>query len=134
MDATEGKIQEAYWQFLSNLPIKPQGTLALYAYHVPNGIWIPGDPKASARIINSLRSKGWRNGVSDIVIAYPAGGYHGAYIELKRDAKSVISPEQIEWCALTRQVGYYADIVTGLDGAIQATQNFLAGKPPIWKP
>lgn len=105
-------------------------TLADFSYHVPNGIWVPGNPAATARIISSLKAKGFRNGVSDIVIALPIGKFHGAYIELKRDTKSVRRPDQIQWLTLMRSVGYYAALAFGLDEAITRVQEFLLGKDP----
>lgn len=79
-----------------------------------------------------MRRKGFRNGVSDIVIACPVGRYHGAYIELKRDEKAEITDDQKSWIKRMRYAGYYGDIAIGLDWAIETTQNFLSGKPPLF--
>ncbi len=47
-------------------------------------IHIPNEGKRSYSYARRLQRLGMRKGASDLFIAYPAGLYHGAWIELKR--------------------------------------------------
>lgn len=69
-------------------------------------------PNQRAGMMAGLRMKaqGQKKGVSDIVIACPAGKHHGAFLELKRKGGKA-SPEQIEWIKRTAERGYYSLII-----------------------
>ena len=108
---------------------QPRACLADYSYHVPNGVYIPGDAKRSAIIISKLKKQGFKKGVSDIVISFPLHGYHGAYIELKKDKKAPVTDEQKRWLERMQDVGYYTVLAVGLDAAIKCVQDYVAGKP-----
>jgi hypothetical protein len=123
----ESQIQKDFWTYLGMIPVPEGGVLQDYSYAVPNGVWIPGDPKRSARLINSMKAQGFRPGVSDIVIALPRHGFHGAYLELKRDLKSPTSDEQLEWVRRMSRVGYFAEIAHGSADAMAAVQRYLSG-------
>jgi len=109
---------------------------------VPNGTELAGSMAGRARYMASLKSQGFRTGVSDLVIAYPMHGYHGAYIELKRDRKayggpaaiaSAIRNEQKTWLLLMREVNYWTAIAYGLDEFQESVRSYLANKtqPPL---
>ncbi len=65
--------------------------LSILHYHVPNGGY--------RRKIEAyqLKMMGVAAGVPDIVVPIAKKPYHGLYIELKADSKSVISPSQKWW-------------------------------------
>jgi hypothetical protein len=124
----ESQIQKAYWEYLNLIPVfidNWAGSVGDFSYAVPNGTWVPG--QRASKIIGSLLGQGLRPGVSDIVIAYPVGPHHGAYMELKRDRKSKVSDDQIDWLARVRMVGYFGEFCYGLDDAILKTQRYLTG-------
>lgn len=127
-------MQAAFWEYLTKVPVVvPRGMVAHlsdFSFHPPNGVWIPGNPKSSARIINSLRDQGFHPGVSDMVIAYPRHGWHGAFLELKKDKKSPIREEQKVWLNRMRWAGYFCELCVGLDEAIGAVQRYLQGQKP----
>lgn len=56
-------------------------------FHVPNG------GARSPRQAAVLKKAGVRRGIPDLVLAYPAGPYHGLFIELKT-GRNTPTPEQ----------------------------------------
>lgn len=130
MDAPiESVSQAAYFEWLKTVPAPgfPGKRLRDFAYHVPNGQMLPGGSKRRGKYMNFLKAQGLTPGVSDIVIALPVGRYHGAYLEMKRTAKSKVSDEQQKWLDLMKSAGYYSAKVPGLDSAIEHTKLFLRG-------
>lgn len=86
-----------------------------FAYHVPNGVWIPGSPGTTARIMAGLKNQGLKPGVPDIVIALRTReGHPGAYIEQKREKGGRVDPEQRWWISLLQSQGYFACVAKGL--------------------
>lgn len=91
-----------------------------YLLHIPNGgTRHPIEAK-------NLRLQGVRAGVSDYLLAYPANGYHGAWIELKRTSKTnPPTVEQLMWIASMRKVGYFAEVAYGADQAWEFFMHYL---------
>lgn len=91
-----------------------------YLLHIPNG--------GSRHLLEArnLQLQGVRPGVSDYLLAYPANGYHGCWIELKRKDKKV-SPTaaQLIWIHRMKSVGYYADVAYGADQAWEFFMHYL---------
>lgn len=94
-------------------------TLWDYSYAVPNASKLAGSADQRARMMSSMKAQGLKTGVSDLVIALPAAEFHGAYLELKRAKGGRVDPEQAAWCHRMRFAGYFADIVAGLDQAME---------------
>ena len=91
---------------------------------VPNGTQLAGTGQRRAIQMANLKVQGLRPGVSDLVIAYPVNGYHGAYIEMKRvreaymGPKAVLAcvrPEQLDWLWLMYGVGYWVAVAYGAE-------------------
>lgn len=76
-------------------------------YAVPNG----GD--RNMLVAKKLKAEGVKPGVPDLCLPIARGGYHGLYIELKRQKKSQISPEQIAWLQELNGQGYRAEVCKG---------------------
>ena len=57
-------------------------------FAVPNG----GD--RNMLVAKKLKAEGVKKGVPDLCLPLPRGGYHGLYIEMKRQKNGRISPEQ----------------------------------------
>lgn len=128
----ETDVQQAYFEYL-NLRVAPTGALRWYkgklgdyAFSVPNGVFIPGDPKRSAMIMASLKRTGLKPGVSDVMIAWPVYPFHGAFIELKR-GKEEPTDDQQKWLDRMSDAGYYAVCAHGLDDAIRHTEIYCNG-------
>jgi hypothetical protein len=151
--ARESEIQAAYFAWLKTLwawdgvpgffvPVKPEGGISVnrdlctvwhYTFAVPNGMYVPGDPRRTARIIASMKRQGMKNGVSDVMIALPRGKHCGAFIELKRPGENP-TEEQSSWLALTADAGYFATCARGLEDAKAATRMYLDGlEAPRWR-
>lgn len=64
-----------------------------------NGIFIPGPRPVVWRIIAHMKQEGMKKGVADLCLPVARRGYHGLYIEMKRDENSEIKPEQLEFMA-----------------------------------
>lgn len=88
-------------------------------YSIPNG----GDrhPAVAAK----MKAEGVKKGVPDLCLPIARGGYHGLYIELKRQKKSQISPEQVQWIAALRGQGYRAEICLGATEAWDVISDYM---------
>lgn len=66
-------------------------------------------------------------GVSDLFLAYPSGGYHGLWLEMKRTEKSKakVSPLQSEFLAQQREVGYAGEVAYGALHAMEIIKKYL---------
>jgi hypothetical protein len=138
---SEADHQKLCWQWLGL--IRAFGGKAQdYAYMVPNGTQLGGSHRARAAQMANLKAQGFRPGVSDIVIACPSDDYHGAYIELKKDAsayggpkaiksrRAAVRPEQREWIGRMLECGYFATIAWGFDDFKKIMGLFIAGETP----
>ena len=90
-------------------------------FAVPNG----GDRHPA--VASKLKAEGVKKGVPDLCLPIPRGGYHGLYIELKRQKKSQISPEQIAWLQALNGQGYRAEMCLGAAAAWEVIQDYMRG-------
>ena len=73
-------------------------------FAIPNG----AQTRDGARQGAILRHQGARSGVPDLMLAWPVGGLHGMFIEMKT-GKGRMSPNQISWgIYLHNAAGYYS--------------------------
>ncbi len=119
--------------------IIPMMNLQDFSYMVPNGTQLAGSRNRRAAYMASLKAQGFKVGVSDLYISYPAKGYHGAYIELKRDPgaytgpkalRTALRPEQRQWLELMGGVGYWTGVAYGFEDFQRHVKNYLAGISP----
>lgn len=89
-----------------------------WTYAVPNG------GKRHISVAKKLKAEGVKAGVPDICIAYPLNGFHGLYIELKKE-KGRPTESQLEWLNKLGSVGYMAVICKGLDSAMDQINAYL---------
>lgn len=75
-------------------------------YAVPNG------GSRHRKEAMNLKLQGLKAGVPDICLAYPSGGYHGLYIELKV-GKNKPSDKQKEWLSNLSAAGYMTAVCYG---------------------
>lgn len=68
---------------------------------------------------------GMRAGVSDFFIPVPRGGYHGLWVELKRQARSTVSDLQQAWLDKMLALDYAAHVAYGFDDAKKIISNYL---------
>lgn len=93
-----------------------------YMFHPPNG-----GSRHAAEAAN-LKRQGVRSGVPDICLPVPRGGFHGLWIELKRDKYGKLSEPQRDYIRFLSDQGYKAGVCYGADEAIRAIEKYLRGE------
>ena len=88
-------------------------------HHIPNG---GSRNPVEAR---NLRMQGVKAGVPDIFLPCARKGYHGLYIELKRQRGGRVSPEQRQMIADLREQGYKVEVCAGFDAAREVIEEYL---------
>jgi|SRR5579863_3820821 len=122
--ATENQEQRAVVKWLSLHPV-------LKKYYCKNN----NEGKRSESQGWNLKMMGLRPGVSDLLIYYPANGFHGLWVEMKQ-ARNYSPSEMItdSWIAqqefiyIVREVGYAAEFCYGADHAINFIEMYLNGQ------
>ena len=90
-------------------------------YHTPNG---GSRSKAEA---GRFKAEGVKSGVPDICLPVARAGYHGLYIELKRQRDSKTSASQMKWIADLQEQGYRAEVCEGWEPASQVILAYIDG-------
>ena len=93
-------------------------------YHIPNGG--RRDKITGAR----LKAEGVVAGVPDVFLASPRQGFHGLYIEMKRQRGGTVQATQKELITALRQAGYRVEVCKGWWEAREAIENYLTGEIP----
>ena len=71
-----------------------------------------------------MKRAGLKAGVSDIIMLYPSGGYHGACIEVKTKDKKPSAVQRVFLHNVSKQ-NYYAAWFDDLDELIRKTREYL---------
>ena len=90
-------------------------------YHIPNG------GKRNKVVAAKLKRQGVKRGVPDIHLPAPRYGYHGLYIELKRQSEGEVSADQADWIEYLAREGYVAAVCHGWYEAAQLIMRYLRG-------
>lgn len=99
-----------------------------------NGIFIPGPRHIVWRIMNTQRQEGMKKGIPDLFLPAARRGYHGLYIEMKRDDSGVVSPEQKDFLEFAAEQGYRDQVCYGYIDAIKELEWYLSPvKPKVKK-
>ena len=93
-------------------------------------IHIPNEGKRSLREGAKQKRLGLVRGVSDIFFAYPSGGYHGLWLEIKK-AKGRLTIWQKLFLQRMSDVDYKTAIAYSLDEAIQVMEGYINAKTEI---
>ena len=88
-------------------------------YAIPNG------GKRAIKTAIALKAQGVKSGVPDMCLPVSRGGYHGLYIELKRQKGGVVSETQKSWITALAKQGYKAVVCRGADEAIGTIKEYL---------
>ncbi len=118
----ESRIQMAVIRFWA-VAHKDFGVPECVLFSIPNGGW--RDVVGAA----ILKKEGQRNGVSDLMLAVPRGGYHGLFLEMKC-ATGVISPEQIVFQREVGAQGYATWTAFRYETAVDMIGCYLRGTTP----
>lgn len=106
------------------------GKMSTFLVHIPNGGY--RKPQEAAR----LKSLGVTPGVSDLLFPLPRLGYHGLWIEMKRqlkhfrtpaEAKAAVSHEQQSWLTLMKLHQYAGAVCYGADEAMRLLTGYASG-------
>lgn len=89
-----------------------------YMHHVPNG------GKRDALTAITLKRRGVKAGVPDIVLPAPRAGFHGLYIELKA-GKNTTTEKQKAWLRYLAEQGYYTAVCFGWQIAADLITTYL---------
>jgi hypothetical protein len=122
----ESKAQEMVftWARTQRIP----GTiwpLVDHLFAIPNGQMLAGNRVQRAKYMAALKRRGFKAGVSDLMLAWPVGGHNGAFFEMKRACGSVMSDEQSKFLCDMICAGYYAVRTNGFEETVQAIDDYL---------
>lgn len=73
-----------------------------------------------------MKKMGVLKGASDLFMAWPCGGFHGLFIEVK-SKKGKPTPHQIAFIDRMNRVGYVAKVCYGADEVISTMKDYLNG-------
>ena len=88
-------------------------------YAIPNG------GKRAIKTAIALKAQGVKSGVPDMCLPVARNGYHGLYIELKRQKGGTVSETQKSWITALAGQGYKAVVCKGAEEAIGTIKNYL---------
>jgi len=94
-----------------------------WIYHIPNG------GKRYITTAYRLKAEGVKAGVPDICLPYPAGVYHGLYIEMKA-GKNAATEIQNKWLDGLAANGYLTAVCNGWEVAARLIVQYLEGVTP----
>lgn len=123
-ESGEQKALFEWWQYYS----RSLGLAQELLYAIPNGA------KRDAVTASRLRAEGVRAGIPDICLAVARGGFHGLYIEMKRQntsgsSKGRVSASQKAVQELLQEQGYQCVVCFGAREAVSTICDYLnAGK------
>lgn len=90
-------------------------------YHIPNG----GKRPIGQAV--KFKAQGVKPGVPDLCLPVAKNGFHGLYIELKRQKNARVSDAQKKWIETLTGQGYRAEVCYGCQEAIKTILQYLKG-------
>jgi hypothetical protein len=94
-------------------------------FAVPNFAGHMGRAATRLRAGAKAKREGRKAGVPDLVLPVARHGYHGLFIEMKRQRGGTVSPEQREWHTALREQGYAVYVCKGAFAAITVLTAYL---------
>lgn len=98
---------------------------ALHA--IPNAGGYTGGFKQNFLRVLRMLQQGVRQGVPDISLPVPRGGYHGLYIEMK-SGRNRPTDEQLCWATLLWELGHAVTFAWGWEAARDDLMAYLEGR------
>jgi len=89
--------------------------------------WLHAIPNGGLRgfkVAQALKAEGVKPGVSDLCLPFPAGTYHGMYLEMKKPGGK-LSKEQKEFLEFVKDAGFYTGVAYGYDEAVQHIEYYM---------
>lgn len=87
-------------------------------FHIPNG------GSRNRMEAANLKMQGVKAGVPDLMLAVPAGGMHGLFIEMKY-GKNRTTKKQDEWIADLKKYGYETAVCYSAEQAAKKIMDYL---------
>ena len=94
-----------------------------------------GGIRTSFKQAVKAKATGYVKGFPDLQICVPmergdieGGGYHGLFLEIKKDKKGYATKEQKEWIEYLNSQGYCARVTKGVDETIQVIDDYFNKK------
>ncbi len=69
-----------------------------------------------------------KSGIPDVSLPVPRGGYHGLYIEMKRQNDGRLSDKQKDTIQKLRAQGYRVDVCEGFQKAADVVEAYMEGR------
>ena len=91
----------------------------LLLFHIPNG-----GRRDSGEAAHLMRL-GVKKGVPDLFLPVARRGFHGLFVEMKREKGGRISEEQAAWLKDLNEQGYAASVCNGFDEAKDLIERYL---------
>ena len=88
-------------------------------------VHIPNEGKRSYIAGAKLKAIGLQKGFPDLFVPEARNGFHGLFIEMKRDRTRKPTKEQKEWIELLNEKGYLAVVAYGADEAIATIRSYM---------
>lgn len=86
---------------------------------------IPNGGLRAKAVAVKLAKEGVRRGVPDLMLPVARGGYHGLFIELKKE-KGRVTSEQKQWINILNDNGYLAVVCMGHEAAIGIITDYMS--------
>ena len=86
---------------------------------------IPNGGERHLLVAKKLKAEGVKAGVPDLMLPVARGGYHGLFIEMKRQNGGRQSKAQRWWKERLKGEGYKAVVCRGCQDAIQTIEDYL---------
>lgn len=80
------------------------------------------------RLCGSNEAYGAAKGFPDLFIPVAVSGFHGLFIELKRDRKARATDTQKAWLEYLNKAGYRATVCHGSEEAMREIENYFGGR------
>ncbi len=92
--------------------------IAEHTFHIGN------ERKSSYYAGYIMKRMGVLKGASDLFMAWPNGGYHGLFIEMK-SLRGTLQPDQKSFIERMKAVGYLAEVCYGAESAINTMTKYI---------
>lgn len=105
--------------------LEPRHPELALLYAIPNAGGYKGGYRSNVALVVQSKRMGVRSGVPDLHLPVARSGYHGLWLELKRQLGGKVSPEQTWWLEALRKQGHYAEVCRGAAEAITILTDYL---------
>lgn len=118
-------VSEVHYRYRNQVDFIPELFFA-----VPNGMWVAGDGRRKAGLINKYKSEGVKPGVGDIHYLQPRGEHPYCVIEMKRQDKKAtrdggLSPAQKQYIQAARNAGAFVRVCYSAEEGAAAFDQYM---------